>query len=325
MSKVNSAISGAATGASIGGPVGAAVGGGLGFVLGKDDNSNDYYQKMLEEALKIPLPVLREMNPELYQVVTQLNPEMEQNVVLGPSATEGISLDPKYKQAQMQALNKLMNISESGGQDAQFISDMNRTQNEINSNLKGNTGAIQQNMATRGMSGGMSEMVAKQIAAQEASNRQADMGMDIQAQAQQRALQALMNQGNMAGQISQQDFSQQNTVAQSQDAISKFNAQNQQNVMSNNTAARNNAQQFNVQAQQNTADKNVATKNQAQQYNLGLAQQQYDNELKKRGLVNQGYTAAAQNSYQQAKDQDEFIGGLFSAGAKYAGSKKIGE
>lgn len=324
MSKANSAISGAAAGASVGGPWGALAGGVGGYLLGKDDNSSDYYEQMLKEAQGIPLPVLQQMNPELYQQLMQYNPEMQQNVVLGPSATEGISLDPKYKQAQMAALSKLMDITSNNGEDAQSKADNARLINDVNSNLRGNSDAIQQQMAARGMSGGMSEMVNKQLAAQQAANRQAQMGMDINAQAQQRALSALMNQSNVANQMSNTDFNQANTKAQSQDAISKFNAQNLQSVNSANTDARNSAQQYNNQNQQNIANKNVDIKNTTQQYNSNLSQQQFENELRKKGLVNSGYQNMAQNSYNQSKDQDAFLGSIFSGVAQYGANKKKG-
>lgn len=324
MSKVNSGISGAATGALVGGPWGAALGGAAGLLLGKDDNSSDYYQKMLEEAQKIPLPELKQMNPELYKAVVQLNPELEQNVVLGPSATEGIALDPRNKQAQMQALSKLMDITSNNGEDVQFKADSSRLQNDVNANLQGNTAAIQQNMAARGLSGGTSELLSKQLAAQQAANRQAQMGMDLHAQAQQRALSAIMNQGQIAGQIDQADFNQQNTKAQSQDAISRFNAQNLQNVNSQNTQNKNQALQWNAQNTQSTSNSNVGVKNAAQQYNNNLPQQQFDNQLKKTGLISSGYNNLAQNSYNQAKDQDQFLGGLFGSVAKYGANKNSG-
>ena len=101
MSKINSGISGAVSGGAAGGPWGALAGGAAGFLLGSNDDSKSYYDEMLKQAQGIPLPVLQKMNPELYKQIISLNPEMDQSVQLGPSATEGISLDPKYKQAQM--------------------------------------------------------------------------------------------------------------------------------------------------------------------------------------------------------------------------------
>lgn len=321
MSKTNSAISGAATGASVAGPWGALAGGVGGFLMGSDDDSKDYYEQMLREAQSIPLPVLKEMNPEMYRVVTSLTPEMESNVLLGQSATDGISLDPRYKQAQMQALSKLMDITSNNGQDAQSRADNARLMNDVNTNLQGNTGAISQNMATRGMSGGMSDLVSKQIAAQQSANRQSQMGMDINAQAQQRALSAMINQSNAANQMSSTDFNQQNTKAQATDAISRFNAQNLQNVNSTNTQNRNNAQQYNNTQAQNVANSNVANANTAQQYNLGNEQRDYDNKLKKLGLVNNATSNVADSTYREARDQDQFLGGLFGSAAQAWGKK----
>lgn len=321
MSKINSGIAGAAAGASMG-PWGAVAGGALGLLGGSNDSSGDAYAKMLEEARNIPLPILKEMHPQLYKIVTHANPEMENAVNLGPSATEGISLDPRSKAAQMSALLKLQNITENNGQDAISRADNSRLQNDINSGLQGNMGALMQNMATRGMSGSGSEMVAQNIAAQAASNRQAQMGMDIQAQAQQRALSALASQGQMGAQMQNQDFGQQHARAQDQDAISRFNAQNQQNIASTNTQARNNSQQMNNANLQNVANKNVDLSNAQQQYNSNLAQQNYDNDLRKRGLVNTAGANAAQSAYNQSRDQDQFIGGIASSIAKYGASRK---
>lgn len=79
-----------------------------------------------------------------------------------------------------------------------------------------------------------------------------------------------MNQGQLAGSMQQNDFNRQLQKANNQDAISRFNAQNQQQVMSNNVGYKNNAQQINAQNQQNVANQNTDLNNQAQQYNLNL-------------------------------------------------------
>ena len=135
----------------------------------------------LRQAQNIPLPILKEYYPELYQVVASINPELETAESLGPSQMEGIATDPALRAAQMNALNKLTSIGDAGGRDAQFLADQARLEADVNTNLQGQQGAIQQNMASRGMSGGMSEMVAKNINAQQAANRQAQMGMDDKA------------------------------------------------------------------------------------------------------------------------------------------------
>lgn len=323
MSKTNSAIAGASAGFSAGGPWGALAGGALGYLGGKDDESQGLYEQALKAAQNIPLPQLKEQHPELYAELAKYNPEMDQAINLGPSAMEGIALDPQMRQAQMQALSKLQNITANDGQDAQSMADNARLQNDINSQLQGNTGAIQQNMATRGLSGGMSEMVAKQMAAQQGANRQAQMGMDINAQAQQRALSALAQQGQLGGQISQQDFGQQSAKAQAADAISQFNARNSQAVQSGNVGARNAAQAANLQNSQNIHNQNVDKRNTAAEWNTnGMAQANFGNQMQRVGMGNQAIGNMAQNSARQAQSQDQFIGGVADSVAKYGARKK---
>lgn len=282
-------------------------------------------EDMLKQAQNIPLPVLKEYYPELYKVVSEMNPELETAVNLGPSEMQGIATDPALRQAQLNALNKLSSIGDAGGRDAQFLSDAARVQNDVNTNLQGQQGAIMQNLATRGMSGGGSELVARSIAAQQAANSQGQQALDLNAQAQQRALQALMQSGQLGGQMQQQDFSQQQAKAQATDAINKFNAQNQQNVISNNVAAKNNAQASNVANQNNVAGQNTNARNQAQQYNLNLAQQQYDNQLKKLGMVNNASQNLANSYMNESQGNRQFIGGLIGAGAQAYGGYKASE
>lgn len=271
---------------------------------------------------QVPLPILKEYYPELYQQVVALNPEAEQAVTLGQTSMTGVSTDPALRQAQMNALLKLQDVSETG-MSATDQARLAQIQTEQQAALRGEQGAIQQNLATRGMGGGMSEMVAKQIAAQGAANRMAQQGLDVKSQAEQRALQALMQSGQLGGQMQQQEFGQQAQVAAAKDAIAKFNAANLQNVGSANVQARNLAQQQNAQMAQQAAQQSVAEKNKAQLYNLGLAQQQYQNQLgKATGQASGLQNLAAQMGQQQAA-QNQLIGGLVQTGAQYyAGQNK---
>ncbi len=289
------------------------------FGSGGDSDSN----KALAELQGLSLPQLKELHPELYRQVVSLNPELESAVTLGPSASEGITLDPKMQKAQMDALSSLMDITQNDGRDARFQADAQRLQNDVNQNLKGNTEAIMQNMATRGMSGGMSELVARQNSAQQGANRQAQMELDLNAQAQERALSALMNQGQLAGNMQNSDFNRQNTLAENKDAISKFNAANQQQVMSNNTQYKNNAQQANAQNAQNIANQNVDLNNSAMDWNSnGMAQQNYNNQLGRASGIADQYNNSANRKDAKKKENQGFIGNLVSSGAKaYAGSK----
>jgi len=285
----------------------------VGSILGTS-KSKDSYAEMLKQAQNIPLPVLKEYYPEIYKQVASMNPEKETAANLGPSEMAGISTDPGLRQAQLNALNKLQDIGAAGGKDAQFMADQNRIENDINAQTQGQQGAIQQNMASRGMGGGMSEMVARNISAQQGSNRMAQMGMDANAQAQQRALSALTQSGQLGGQMQAQDFGQQSQKAQAADAISKFNAQNIQGVNQRNVGAANQAQEMNMSAAQRASDQNTGVKNQAQQYNLGLSQQEFDNKMKKQGIVNQGLQGQGQSADKEQDRNNQFLGNVISGG-----------
>lgn len=303
---------------------GALLVGGVASYLGNQQSGKaqaDAIQRANDIIQSVPLPVLKEYYPELYKQVAALNPELETSVSLGQSQMSGIATDPALRQAQINALLKLQEVGDQGGMTATDRARMAQIQSDINTNLKGQQGAIQQNLAARGMSGGMSELVARNLSAQEAANRQAQQGLDVKAQAEQRALQAIMQSGQLGGQISAQDFAQQEAKARAADQIAQWNAQNLQNVQSRNVGAKNQAQQFNAEAAQNVAGQNVGLRNQAQQYNLGLPQQQYQNQLARATGQAQGISNLAQQQAQNQQMQNQLIGGLLQTGAAYYGSK----
>ena len=270
----------------------------------------------------VPLPVLQKYYPELYKEVVALVPEAEQAVTLGPSAMEGVKTDPALRQAQMNALSRIQQIADEGGMTATDKARLAQIQGEQNAALKGQTGAIMQNLATRGMSGGMSELVARQLAAQEGANRAAQQGLDVKAQAEQRALQALMQSGQLGGQMESQQFNQASQVAQARDLINKFNAQNLQNVQSTNVQARNQAQATNAQNRQNIANQNTGLQNQAQMYNLSIPQQNFQNQLGRATGQSQGIQNAAAQAAQNQQNQMQFLGGLLQTGASYYGGQQ---
>lgn len=291
--------------------VSALFGGG-----GSSDNS-----AALEAIKGVDLPTLKEFYPELYKQVVTLNPELETAEELGPSEMAGISTDPALRSAQLKALSKLEEVGDAGGRDSQFLADQSRLESDINSQLQGQTGAITQNMATRGLSGGGTELVAKMMSAQNASNTYAQNAMDAKAAADKRALESIMNAGTLGGQMQAQDFSQASAKAAAADAINKFNTQNRQNVISNNTAIKNNAQAANAEMTQNTQNANTQTKNEAQKYNLGLSQQNFDNQMSKASGVAGQYNNIAKSKDAERDADMQFVGGLVNAGARYAGGK----
>lgn len=273
-------------------------------------------------------PNIEDMQLQLQQLVQQgvLTPEDAKAVELQSSAMNGITLDPKLKQNQMAALDYLSNLGNEGGLDATDRAKLGQIQTDEDTAAKGRREAIVQNAQSRGMGGSGLELMSQMQNQQDSATRQSQRDMDVAAQAQQRALDAMIQQGNMSGQMQNQAFNQQAQVAGANDAISKFNAQNQQNQINQNVLSHNQAQAQNLQNAQGIANANVATSNQQQQYNKNLAQQQFENELKKRqgqaGIASSNAAASNAQSQAQANANNALIGAGIGAGASIYGANK---
>jgi hypothetical protein len=181
---------------------------------------------------------------------------------------------------------------------------------------RGQREAILQNAQARGVAGSGLELAQSMLAQQQASNRAAQQGLDVASMAQQRALQAILQGGQLGGQIRGQDFEEQARVAAAKDAIAQFNAQNQQQVNLANSAARQQANMFNLGLKQDVANANTNIRNQQEMYNKGLHQQDFENRYRKAGGVAGGYNNLASLYGNQAQNRLNFVGGLIESGAK---------
>ena len=202
--------------------------------------------------------------PELmaadFSSVGEFDPQMQQQQQMGPTAMAGISTDAGLRAAQMQALEKMQNVAEEGGMTTQDRFRMEQIAQDEARREKGSRDALAQNMQARGISGSGLEL-ARMLGAQEGANeRRAMADLGVQAGAEQRALEAIMQSGNLAGNIRGQEFGEKSDVAQAQDAVSRFNTGLRADQQAANTAALNEAQRYNMETArsdiQNLADIN---------------------------------------------------------------------
>lgn len=284
---------------------------------GSTPHIKDNFQEM-------QLPSIADQELQLQELVQQgiLTPEQAQAQLVGRSEMDGITLDPKLKTAQMEALAGLQDISSSGGMTNMDRANLNRIKSEEDAAARGKREAILSNAQARGMGGSGLELMSQMKNQQESASRTAQRDLDVAGMAQQRALQALMQGGDMAGRIQGQDFSQQAQTAQANDAISKFNAQNKQQVGMANVAANNDAQARNLAAKQSVSDINSNLKNQQQMHNKGLLQQNFENDMRKRqaqaGLAAQNAANSGQNSQNTANAWNQTGGMMLSAASMFS-------
>lgn len=256
----------------------------------------------LEQYANLQLPSIeaQQLNLQDYQNAGTMTPEMEQLMQMGPTAMEGISLDPQTRAMQMQALEQMSGMS-SGQVQPGDIAGFEIARRDAAAYDQAKQGQILQEMQQRGQGGSGAELLARLKSTQSSADRLNQADLEQAKQMQQARIAALQSQSNMASGIRNQDYGQESDLARARDAINQFNVQNSQNVAGRNTSSANNAQQMNLQNRQNTANMNTETQNKQQIANKGLLQQQYNNQL---NLAN----AKAGQYGNQANSQDTQAG-----------------
>lgn len=309
-------------------PAVAALGGAA---IGAATSSGDYAQQQQAiqqeiaqyQAIGVPPAQATQIVMQKYQSAGQMTPQMQQVFNQAASQMNGVKTDPNLKTAQMGALQQLQNLGSNGGHTLTDDANLANIQNQANTANAGRIGAIQNSMQSRGLGGSGLSLAAQLQSAQDANNQQATGGLQIAANQQQNALQAIMNSGQLAGNMQGQQFNQQAQIAQAQDAINRFNTANQQQVSNTNTGIANNAQAYNLQNNQAISNKNADLTNQQNIYNAQQIQQNYQNQLSKANGMASAYGQEAQNYGQAGQRQSNLWGGIASGlgqGAAAAGA-----
>lgn len=267
-------------------PAGIAGAGVLGSIASENQAgaerkaSRQDMEKILAQIQGIQDPDLQAHAIEQYSNQYNFSPEQAQALKQQASTLSNYQTDPALRQTQMNALAQLGQISNGGFTDAdraaiQSINMQNDTAE------RGNQDAIMQDMQRRGQGGSGQELASRMISNQGAANRAADQSRAVMQMGQQRALQALAQQGQMASSLRGQDLTEEEKRAQAGDAINRFNAQNGQQVLMANTQAANQAAQQRALNTQGIANQNTDIRNaQAAQPNA-LNQQRYNNVMSK--------------------------------------------
>lgn len=270
---------GAATAGAIAAPI---VGGmiGSGMARGDERAARGARQAALAQFLGIDVPTVAEQEVDflLPEFMGEYAPGMEDVVELGPTAMEGIALDPELRSAQMEALQRLSEVGEAGLTPGD-VAAMRSLQRQVSGQEQARQEAILQEMARRGVAGSGQELAARLQSSQSAADRASEEANRMAQMAQARALEGITQAGSLGGRIRSQEFGEQADVASARDAISRFNAANQQSVRQRNVEAQRQAQLRNLQEQQRLSEQQAATKNLQQQYNKELIQQRYQNQL----------------------------------------------
>ena len=313
-----------ALGASALAPV---IGGAIGNAAssGDRDAARQAQAEALKQMLDLKVPDPQQQKIYLQRLVSQgqLDPEMESYINASPSKMEGVSTDPRLKEAQMRALSQMQSLGNTGF-NAQDKMVLNQAAADTARQAQGRDQSILQSMAQRGMGGAGSELAARMMSAQQATQNQAEQGDRVAAMAQQRALESIAQAGGMAGSLRSQDFDQQSAIARAQDQINQFNTQNRIAAQQRNVSASNQAQQYNLAERQRIADTNAGLANQQEIHNKGLSQQNFDNQYRRAAGVGGAYNTAAGNYNNNAQAISNMWAGIGSGVGRTAGALAMG-
>lgn len=218
------------------------VGSGLlGYFLSRGDQKR---ADQLQEA------ALRKYGEVTEETISKVAPE-----IIPASELAKIQTDPALRDAQMSALDKLTEVYEGGGETLADKAYLNRVNNDLSRQEAVAKNRISDEMATRGIGGGGTELAMMRASGQDGLQRRSQAAMDRAGQAQQRALDAMMGRGDMAGKLRGQDFSEQAQKAAAQDAINRYNAGAKQDVSMWQANARLGAAGTQMQGQNAKADR----------------------------------------------------------------------
>ena len=245
----------------------------------EESSASKQYRSSIKEFDKIPLPTEQELTLALQRMVQlgQITPEMATTMYQQNSELYKATTDPKLYNAQLDSLSSLQDISKNDGLTAMDRAQLNDIDIQEATRLRGEQEALQNSMASRGISGSGQELASRMIAEQGAADRQSAQGVNVAALAQKRALDAISQSGTLAGSMREQDFSEQSQKAKAQDAINQFNTQMKQQTENTNVAARNASQTQNLNQAYNIQKTNLEQSNRERESVADAAQKDFDN------------------------------------------------
>lgn len=194
---------------AVGGGI-STLGGILGYLLSMGDREQAMrlMQQSMDESGQIDVPTLERLVAE----------------TMGPSEAGNVTADPRLGAKQDQSLAALQGVVDAGGMTAADDAVLNKNLNQVARRSASANENILSSMRSRNAGGAGAEFALRQANAASAADRSQQAGLDVAGTAQQRALDAMIAGGNMAGQMRGQQFDEKFRAAQARDHINQYNA-----------------------------------------------------------------------------------------------------
>lgn len=165
-----------------------------------------------DEALKL-----------LYRIAPSAEDYQYDLTDLGPSAFEGIEEDPVLRQAQVDAMNSLLADAQAGGLSAGDLARIEEANIQGARQERAQRDALAQQFASRGQGGSGFNQAQALLNSQGGADQRAAQQRAITSQAEQLALQKMLQGQQIAGGIRQDDYAKEANRAQAADLINQYN------------------------------------------------------------------------------------------------------
>lgn len=296
----------------------------LDLLTGGENNNAKSALKRAEAAFgNIQTPTAEQLTlPELQKYVEAgiLTPAQAQTMLQSSNAYNDIKVDPGSMESEQKALGELSNVASDKGMTPAMQAQLTAALDQTETQERGQNASILDQMAQKGIPTSLMGSAA-QLASNGESSRNANLAATQAAgQAEQNAINAMMNEGNLASSMHGQQYSEAANKAAAQNAMQQWNA-GQTNATSEANANRGQqANVYNTENKQNVANQNTGLSNQRTQYNAQVPQQVFNNAITK-ASGQSGINQAQANQSTQAGNQ---ITGLIGAGIG-AGATLLGK
>lgn len=282
------------------------------FTGGKSGDASDAMDRAEKDFADVQTPTASQLTlPELQKYVEAgvLTPAQAQTYLQQNNAYADQNIDQTGTAAQTSALNQLANVANSG--EAGTLTEQAALENamqQMNTSVGGQRGAIEQQMAARGIPASLiSAALQSQAVGQDAQTAHMD-AVNAAANNYQAAINALSQEGAVGSSLQGQQNTQANTVAQAQNAMQQFNAQNQQQNSQFNASNQQAANTANAANRQQVSNNNVGNANARTQYNAQVPQTVFGDQMQKA----QGQAGAATNAGNLANSQGQQNAGIWA-------------
>jgi hypothetical protein len=287
------------------------------------------YQNEISDALNaISIPELQELALKDPKWLGNIQPFLSEEKFKALDLPEDITTDPKFRQAQMDTMETLKTVSKEGmtAEDKLNLENISqRADRDSSSSRK----ATMQAMAERGMGGAGMELAQNLQAEQGLAQRRGMEGLQLASDKRKAALNAMMQRGNMATGMRNQEFGEKQANQGARMAREEFNKRMAMDVQRANVDAQNRALYRDMDLRQQAENADAERRDREEIYNIGRDERKYQMEMDKvraKAGIADSQSAIAQREAAAKANQWGQLQGAIEAGAgaygKYDAAKK---